>query len=83
MPHDIKIYTTNSCPYCIKAKAFFERNNLKYEEFDLTNNFTEINRLKDETGHRTVPLIFIDNNFIGGYIDMMEKIDNGQLDVKN
>lgn len=81
MPHDIKIYTTNSCPYCIKAKTFFKRNNLKYEEFDLTNNFTEINRLKDETGHRTVPLIFIDNNFIGGYIDMMEKIDNGQLDI--
>lgn len=83
MPHDIKIYTTNSCPYCIKAKAFFNRNGLKYEEIDLTDNFTEINRLKEETGHKTVPLIFINNSFIGGYTDLIEKIDTRQLILNN
>lgn len=83
MSSHIKIYTTYSCPYCVKAKSFFSRNSLRYEEVDLTNNYEEIDRLKEKTGHRTVPLIFVDGVFVGGYSDMIEKINNGQLTLKN
>ncbi len=78
----IKIYSTNSCPYCVKAKSYFASQGLSYDEVDLTNKFDEIDRLKNQTGHRTVPLIFVDEKFIGGYTDMMAKIESGELLLK-
>ncbi|OQW47601.1 MAG: glutaredoxin [Proteobacteria bacterium SG_bin7] len=82
MTSKIKIYSTKSCPYCIRAKSYFAANDLKFEEIDLTNNFSEIDRIKAKTGHRTVPLIFVNEQFIGGYTDMISKIESGELVLK-
>ncbi len=79
MGSKIKIYSTRSCPYCVKAKSYFTERELKYEEIDLTDKPAEIEELKNSTGHRTVPQIFVDDKFIGGYSDMMEKIESGEL----
>lgn len=79
MSLNIKIYSTQSCPYCVRAKNYFSQNGLSYEEIDLTGNFEEIDRMKNKTGHRTVPMIFVNDQFIGGYSDMMEKIESGEL----
>lgn len=75
----IVIYTTKNCPYCVRAKSYFSQHSLAYSEIDLTNQYDEIDRLKQQTGHRTIPLIFINDQFIGGYSDMMEKIESGEL----
>lgn len=79
MPPKILMYSTNYCPFCIRAKNYFQQQGLAFQEVDLTNKPDEIARIKNETGHRTVPLIFINDQFIGGYSDMMEKIQSGEL----
>lgn len=75
----ILIYTTEYCPYCVRAKSYFKQNNLAFEEVDLTNKPKEIEEIKTKTGHRTVPLIFVNDAFIGGYTDLMAKIEAGEL----
>ena len=82
MKSKIKIYSTDSCPYCIKAKSYFTNQGLDYGEINLTNKFQEIDEIKKRTGHRTVPLIFVNDNFVGGYTDMMSKIESGELVLK-
>jgi glutaredoxin 3 len=66
---DILVYTKDNCPYCTKAKMFLAKKNLSYSEkkvgVDLTS---EEYRSKINS---TVPAIFIDGNFIGGYDDLV------------
>lgn len=83
MKPKIKIYSTNSCPYCVRAKSYFESNGLEFDEINLTNKFEEIDRIKKQTGHQTVPLIYVNDQFIGGYSDMMSKIETGELILKS
>ncbi len=75
----IKIYTKDYCSFCQQAKLFFKSKNLPYEEIDLTNKFDEIAALNQQTGFRTLPQIFINGEFIGGYTDMIEKVRQGKV----
>jgi len=66
----ITIYTTNSCTYCVKAKNLLDQKNLNYEEINVESKELR-EKMKYKTGGRyTVPQIFIDNNYIGGYEDL-------------
>ncbi len=75
----IIIYSANNCPYCRKAKNYLEQNGFQYQEIDLSHDYDKIDELKKSTGHRTIPLIFVNDVFVGGYTDMIEKINSGDL----
>lgn len=77
---NIKLYKKNPCPFCDRAINFLNGKGLQYEVIDLTNNLDELDRLKNETGWRTVPMIFIKDQLIGGYTDLMALEDEGKLD---
>ena len=62
----IEIYTTNYCPFCVKAKSLFKKKNIKFYEIDVS--YDEKLREKMTTmanGARSVPQIFSDNVHIG------------------
>lgn len=70
----VVIYTTPTCPYCIKAKNLLEKHDLAYQEINVAGN----DELREEMiekagGRRTVPQIFIDGEHIGGCDDLMTK----------
>jgi glutaredoxin 3 len=75
----IKLYTTKSCPFCIAAKNLLKIKDLRFEEIDLTSR-TEL-RLEISTKYnwRTVPLIIIDDKFIGGFDELDKLNDEGKL----
>lgn len=76
----IQVYTTAHCPYCIRAKDLLKRKGLAFEEINLEGKFDELKALKDRTGHRTVPQIFIDGKMIGGFTELAALDSNGELD---
>ena len=76
----VKLYVTNNCPFCVRAKRFLETKNIQFELIDLTHQPEALKQLKESTHWQTVPQIFIGNTFIGGYTDMMELDSNGQLE---
>ena len=69
---NIKIYTTNTCGYCNAAKTLLEEHGLDYTEVDLSQDHTAKLELMNKTGQRTVPQIFIDDKFIGGYTELKD-----------
>ena len=69
----VKIYSTAICPYCERAKMLLEKRNIKYTEFKIDEDvklFEEMLALSN--GRRSVPQIFIDDQDIGGYDDLVD-----------
>lgn len=79
MENNIIIYSKQNCPYCVRAKNLFRSHGLSFKEIDLTGNFEELEKLKNRTKHFTVPQIFINDIFVGGYTDLVEKIQSGLI----
>lgn len=81
MPAKVTLYTKNYCPYCNRAKEYFRSRGIAYEEIDVTDKPDLYAELKQRTQHMTVPQIFIDGVFIGGYTDLIDKIRRGELTI--
>lgn len=77
----VKMIKKNPCPYCDRAEALIKRKGASLEIVDLTNQPDEILKWKEKTGWMTVPMIFINDQFIGGYNDMKELDEQGKLDA--
>lgn len=80
MSAKVVLYSKDPCPYCVNAKRLLQNRSIAYEEIDLTENIDELIKLKNQTGHSTVPMIFIGEKFIGGYTDLRDLADSGELD---
>lgn len=75
----INIYTAKPCGYCNAAIRFLTQvKNVEVNEIDLTHNHEKRRELVRQTGHRTVPMIFIGDKFIGGY-DELRSLDAQKL----
>ena len=77
----VKIYTKTTCPACNLAKEVLSKKGVSFEEVILDNKVEELNTLIEKTKMRTVPQIFINNQFIGGCSDMMALDRENRLDV--
>ena len=62
-----------------------ENAKVAYEEIDLSSDFELRMELTKKTGWKTVPMIFIGEQFIGGYQDLakLQKEDPTLLGVAN
>ena len=68
--NNIIIYSTPSCPYCNMAKQLLSSLGLKYKEIDVSADPEELEQLIEKTKMQTVPQIFINEKFIGGFDDL-------------
>lgn len=64
---NVLIYTTPTCHYCHMAKDFFEENNIKYEEKDVSKDIEARKEMIEKTGSLGVPVIQIGDDFILGF----------------
>lgn len=63
----IIIYTTPTCVYCRKAKAFFEANKIAYEEKDVAHDEEAAHEMIHKSGQFGVPVIDIDGEIVVGF----------------
>ena len=78
----IDVYTTNYCPYCVRAKELLKRKGVAFTEHDVTNDMAAREQLVTKSGGRkTVPQIFINDQPIGGFDDMNALDKAGKLDA--
>ena len=76
----IKMYTGPMCNFCDAAKRLFVRNNLKYEEIDISSTAgLREEMIKKSNGRRTIPQIFFDDQHIGGYQELRDLEKKGEL----
>ena len=63
----VKIYTSSTCHWCMKAKEFFKKNKVEYEELNCSENPSYRDEVVKKTGQRGVPVIEVGNKIIIGY----------------
>ena len=81
MTAQVTVDSTNMCPYCVRAKQLLERKGIEYKEVNLSTEAPEVRvELMQRTKHRTVPQIFIKDQFIGGFDQLYALEREGKLD---
>lgn len=75
------VYSKDNCPYCTAAKNLLTQKGVPYTEINLQTKPAELAALKEKTGLRTVPQIFIGDKLIGGFSDMQKLDQEGKLDA--
>ena len=81
MSAQVTVYSTSVCPYCVRAKQLLERKGIEYKEINLSQEAPEVRiELMQKTNHRTVPQIFIKDQFIGGFDQLYALEREGKLD---
>ena len=80
MTAEVKVYSTTFCPYCVRAKQLLERKGVAYTEVNLDKEEPEVRlELMKKTNQRTVPQIFINDQFIGGFDQLYALEKEGKL----
>ena len=73
---EVKVYTKDPCPFCNMAKTLLKSKNIDYSEIDVSAKDFDFDELKEKTKHKTVPQIFIDDKFIGGFDELKNHLTN-------
>ena len=80
MPN-VEIYTTATCPYCMRAKMLLAEKNVDFTEIPVDGDPTLRGRMTERAhGRTTVPQIFVGDRHIGGCDDLYALESQGELD---
>ncbi|MBC7483019.1 MAG: glutaredoxin 3 [Rhizobacter sp.] len=76
----VKMFSTLSCPYCVRAKALLKQRGVEVID-DVRVDLEPAQRqtMVELTGRRTVPQIFIGDTFVGGCDDLVALDQRGGL----
>ena len=69
-----KIYTTQTCPWCQRAKLLLDKRGIAYTEIDVSTDRALQVEMMQLSGRQSVPQIFFGDNHIGGYDDLVEHL---------
>ncbi|MFB9886158.1 glutaredoxin 3 [Balneatrix alpica] len=77
----VEIYTTQYCPYCIRAKQLLQAKGVDYQEIDVGREpGLRQAMMQRAQGRHTVPQIFIGTTHVGGCDDLYALERAGKLD---
>lgn len=68
---EVRIYSRQYCSYCVRAKHLFDQLGVRYTEIRVDRDPDAMVRMKQESGQRTVPQIWIGTRHIGGCDELM------------
>lgn len=74
MNKKVRVYSTPSCPYCMRAKQFLKDNNIEFEGIDVSSDQQKAQEMVQKSGQMGVPVLDIDGQIIVGFDK--EKISN-------
>ena len=69
----IVMYSKETCPFCEMAKEWFDEHNIKFDLIIADDE--KRNWLRETYNVKTVPQIFIDGKYFGGYRELMENAE--------
>ena len=63
----VKVYSTQYCPWCTRAKDFLKEHNVEFEDIDVSADRDAAEYMVEKSGQTGVPVIQIDGEFIVGF----------------
>lgn len=67
MDKKVVVYSTPTCPYCIKIKEFLKENNIDFENIDVSSGQEKIDEMVKKSGQMGVPVVDVDGKIIVGF----------------
>ena len=68
------VWSKNGCTFCTQAKALLESRGIDYEERNVSKDWTREQLLEAVPTARTLPQIFLDDNYIGGFTELRQHL---------
>ena len=68
------VWSKDSCPYCVQAKALLESKGIKFEERNVSKDWTREQLLEAVPTARTLPQIFLDDKLVGGFNELQRHL---------
>ncbi len=75
----VTIYATLLCPYCYAAKRVLKQNGINFEVIRVDKQAAHKQEMIAKSKRFTVPQIFIDDDYIGGYNELVQYTKLGKL----
>lgn len=63
----VKVYSTNTCPYCIMVKDYLKQKNVNFEEINVGEDQEKAREMVNKSGQMGVPVVDIDGEIIIGF----------------
>jgi glutaredoxin-like YruB-family protein len=67
MAKKVKVYSTATCPYCVRAKEFLKENSVVFEDVDVASDQQAAEEMIKKSGQMGVPVIDIEGEIIVGF----------------
>ena len=68
------VWSKDSCPFCVQAKALLELKGIEFEERNVSRDWTREQLLEAVPTARTLPQIFLDKEYIGGFTELRKHL---------
>jgi len=67
MDKKVRVFSTPSCPYCVRLKQFLKESNVAFEDIDVSANQEAAQEMIQKSGQMGVPVLDIDGEIIVGF----------------
>ena len=67
MEHQVRVYSTPTCPWCKKTKQFLDENKIPYQNFDVASDKAVRDEMVSKTAQLGVPVVDIDGDILVGF----------------
>ena len=74
------MYTAQFCPFCVMAKRLLSAKGVCVEEVAVDRDPDARAEMQELSGRRTVPQIFVDERYVGGFEELSALEHRGELD---
>ena len=64
---DVKIYSTPTCPYCIRTKNYLNEKGISFTNIDVSADEQGLQEMIKLSGQMGVPVVIIDGEIIVGF----------------
>jgi len=71
---NVVLFTKTNCAFCDNAKSLLKMNNINYTEKHLDVDFTREEIKETYPTQKTFPVVFINEEFIGGYTELFDRM---------
>lgn len=77
----VVVYSSDWCPYCMRAKSLLESKNVAFEEIRVDGKPQLRAEMSSKAGRTSVPQIWIGETHVGGCDDLFALERAGKLDA--
>lgn len=64
---EVTVYSTPFCPYCTTLKQFLNKNEVEFENIDVSKDKKAARKMMEKTGQSGVPVTEIDGETVVGF----------------